>query len=140
MIEVNSIHTYIISTTTYDFASAFSKIATYSNYYLHLDFDSLLSCISFFCCQLCGRALHLPQVFLQFVRICIYLEVHLPLLLLSLHHFIECLSLHPKEKIEKLTISKMIKTFIIAKMTGVVSSNQSWSLIFNNLHKRFNIC
>ena len=48
--------------------------------------------------------------------------------------------LNPKEKIEKLTISKMIKTFIIAKMTGIVSSNQSWSLIFNNLHKRFNIC
>ena len=110
-------------------------------YYLHLDFDSLLSCISFFCCQLCGRTLHFPQVFLQsFLIICIYLELHLPLLFISLHVFIECLSLHPKEKIEKLTISKMIKTFIIAKVTGVVSSNQSWSLIFNNLHKRFNIC
>ena len=66
--------------------------------------------------------------------------LHLPLLFIFLHLLLEYLSLHPKEKIDKLTISKMIKTFIIAKMTGVVSSNQSWSLIFNNLHKRFNIC
>ena len=102
-------------------SSMISKIATYSNYYLLLDFDTL----------------HFPQVFLQYSMPISVL--HLPLLFIFLHLLVEYLSLHPKEKIEKLTISKIIKTFIISKMTDVVSSSQSWPLIFNNLHKWFNI-
>ena len=35
------------------------------------------------------------------------------LLFIFLHLLVEYLSLHPKEKIDKLTISKMIKTFIM---------------------------
>ena len=93
-----------------------SKIATYSNYYLLLDFDTL----------------HFPQVFLQYLMP--ILVLHLVLYIFR-HLLVEYLSLHPKEKIEKLTISKIIKTFIISKMTDVVSSSQSWPLIFNNLHK-----
>ena len=47
----------------------------------------------------------------------------------------EYLSLHPKEIAMFKAINKIIKTFIIAKMTDVVLSNQSWSTIFNDLHK-----
>ena len=101
-------------------SSMISKIATYSNYYLLLDFDTL----------------HFPQVFLQYLMP--ILVLHLVLYIFR-HLLVEYLSLHPKEKIEKLTISKIIKTFIISKMTDVVSSSQSWPLIFNNLHKWFNI-
>ena len=76
-------------------SSMISKIATYSNYYLLLDFDPL----------------HFPQVFLQYSMPISVL--HLPLLFIFLHLLVEYLSLHPKEKMDKLTISKMIKTFIM---------------------------
>ena len=47
----------------------------------------------------------------------------------------EYLSLHPKRVAMFKAMNKMIKTFIIAKKTDVVLSNQSWPTIFHDLHK-----